>query len=111
MFARVVEFTPKLEKKDELIKMANQEIVPLLRKQPGFLDWLALVPENANENFMTVALWTGKTEAEKFAKEVFPMIEEMFKPFLATPISYTVRAYSVETSLSQFFVDMLITAA
>jgi quinol monooxygenase YgiN len=111
MFARVVEFTPKPEKRDEIIKMARQEMLPLLRKQPGFLDWLPLVPENANEKFMTIALWTGKTEAEKFAKEVFPRVEEMFQPFLETSSSYSVRTYTVETTLSEFLVDTLITAA
>jgi len=32
MFARVIEFTPKMEKKDELIKTVRQEVLPILKK-------------------------------------------------------------------------------
>jgi hypothetical protein len=111
MFARVVEYFPKLEKKDEMIKMAHEEILPVVKKQPGFLDWLPLIPENTNEKFITIALWTGKAEAEKFAKEVLPKLEEKFRPFLTTPTAYTVRTYTVETTLSKHFVETLTAAA
>jgi hypothetical protein len=111
MFARVVEYTPILEKKDEAIKMVREELLPLLRKQPGFLDLLPLFPENTNEKFITIALWTGKTEAEKFAKEVFPKVAEMLKPFLTTPTAYTVRTYTVETTLCKHFVEALTAVA
>jgi hypothetical protein len=86
-------------------------MLPLLKKQPGFLDWLPLIPENTNEKFITIALWSGKTEAEKFAKEVFPKVEEMFKPFLTAPTAYTVRTYTVETTLCKHFVETLTAAA
>jgi hypothetical protein len=38
MVAHILEITPKLEKKDELIKTIRQEILPFLRNQPGFLE-------------------------------------------------------------------------
>ncbi len=37
MFARIVEFLPKMEKKDELIKVVRNEVLPILKKQTGFL--------------------------------------------------------------------------
>jgi len=111
MFARVTEYTPKLEKKDELIKMVRQEILPILKKQPGFLELLPLVPEITSEKFITIGLWTGKTEAEKFVKEVFPKVEQMLKPFLTTPTAYTVKTYAVETTICQHLVDTLMAAA
>ena len=105
MFARILEFTPKFEKKDELVKMIRQEILPVLKKQPGFLEFLPFVPEVKNEKWITISLWTEKYEAEKYVKEVFPRLEEILRPYLATPIVY--KAHIVETTLCEQFVDAL----
>jgi quinol monooxygenase YgiN len=45
MFARIVEFIPKLEKKEEFVKVVRNEVLPILKKQPGFLEFLPFVPE------------------------------------------------------------------
>jgi quinol monooxygenase YgiN len=112
MFARVLEFSPKPEKKDELIRMIREEVLPVAKKQPGFLDYLPLIPEDANEKFITVGLWTDKAQAEKFrTSESFARLQEMTKPLLATPTSYTMKNYTVETSLCAHLVDALTTAA
>lgn len=111
MFARVVEYTPQLDKKDEATKMVRQELLPLLKRQPGFLELLLLFPENTNHKFITIGLWTGKTEAEKFAKEVFPKVAEMFTPFLTSPTAYTFRTYTAEATLGQYFVEALTAVA
>lgn len=38
MFARIVEFVPKWEKKEEFIKTLKNEVLPILKKQTGFLE-------------------------------------------------------------------------
>ncbi len=38
MFARIVEFVPKWEKKEEFIKTLRNEVLPILKKQTGFLE-------------------------------------------------------------------------
>jgi quinol monooxygenase YgiN len=112
MFARVIEFTPKLEKKDELFKVVGQQVLPILRKQPGFLEYLPLIPENTNEKFITIGLWAEKTDAERFIKnEAFAQVEQTLKPFLTTPTACTVREYNVETTVCQHLVDTLTAAA
>jgi hypothetical protein len=109
MFARILEITPKLEKKEELIRTVRQEIVPILKKQPGFLELLPFVPEVVNEKAIAIALWTDKHEAEKYVDEVFPKVEQILKPFLMIPV--TVRNYKVETSVCKHLVEALTTAA
>jgi hypothetical protein len=109
MFARVIEYTLKPEKKDEAIKMVHHELLPFLKMQPGFLELIPLVPEITNEKFISIALWTGKTEAERFAREEFPKVEQMLKPFVTTPL--TVKTYTVESSICEYLVDTLLTAA
>ena len=105
MFARILEFTPKFEKQEELIKTVKLEILPILNKQPGFLELLPFVPEIKNEKVITITLWNEKYEVEKYVREVFPKVEEILKPYLATPISY--RMCKVETTLCEHFVRAL----
>jgi len=109
MFARILEITPKLEKKDELIPTIRQEILPILKKQPGFLELLPFVPELTKEKMVAISLWTEKREAERYVEEVLPKVEQILKPFLAVPI--TVRTYTVETTLCKHFVEALTEAA
>ncbi len=60
MFARIVEFIPKVEKKEELIKVVRNEVLPILKKQPGFLEILPFLPESTTEKAITVTLWVEK---------------------------------------------------
>ena len=64
MFARILEFTPKFDKKDEFVKMIRKDILPIMKKQQGFLEFLPFVPEVKNEKWMTITLWTDKHEGE-----------------------------------------------
>jgi len=105
MFARLVEILPKYEKKEELIVAARKEILPILKKQHGFLEFLPLIPENKIEKVLVITLWTEKYEAEKYAREVFPRIEAILKPFLEGPI--VVKMFEVETTLCERLVETL----
>ena len=49
MFARIVESTVKPEKRDELQQRVRNEILPVLQKQPGFVDSVGLVSEHDPE--------------------------------------------------------------
>lgn len=109
MFARIVEFVPKAEKKEDLIKVVRQEILPILRKQPGFLELMPFDPELKTEKAVAITLWTEKYEAEKYARDVFVQVEQTLRPFLSTPIM--VRNYKVEISLCKHLVETLIQAA
>jgi len=105
MFARIVEFVPRAEKKDEFINVMKKEVLPILKKQVGFLDILPLFPEMKNEKAVHVTLWMEKRDAERYEKEVFPRVEDILRPFLNTPITW--RLYQVETTLCEHFVNAL----
>ena len=107
MFARVVEFVPKYEKKDELIKTIKNEVVPILKKQVGFLDILPLFPEMKNEKVLHLTLWMEKKNAERYDREVFPRVEEIIGPFLTSPITW--RLYTVETTLCEHLLEAIAT--
>lgn len=105
MFARIVEFVPKYEKKDEFIKTVKNEVIPILKKQPGFLELLPFFPEAMNEKAMTITLWMEKRDAERYERETFPKVENILKPYLTTPITW--RLHKVETTLCEHFVETL----
>ena len=49
MFARIGEFIPKLEQKEEFVKVVRNEVLPILKKQAGFLEILPFFPETKTE--------------------------------------------------------------
>jgi hypothetical protein len=105
----MLEVAYKLETKDELIKTVRQEILPILKKQPGFLELLPFVPEVATEHMFAITLWADQGDVEKYVIEAFPSVEPILKPFVTTPV--TVRTYTVETSVCKHLVDALTQAA
>jgi hypothetical protein len=105
MFARIVEFIPNVEEKEVFVKVVRNEVLPILKKQPGFLEILPFVPETKTEKMITITLWAEKRDAERYEREVYPKVEGIVKPYLTTPVTF--KHYNVETSLCQHFVEAL----
>jgi hypothetical protein len=105
MFARIVEFIPKLEQKEEFVKVVRNEILPILKKQTGFLEILPFFPETKTEKMITITLWAEQRDAERYEREMYPKVEGILKPYLTTPVTF--KHYTVETSVCQHFVEAL----
>ena len=106
MFARVLEFVPKIEKKEDFIRVVKNEVLPILKKQHGFLDVLPLFPEITHEKMIMISLWHEKKDAERYHREWFPRVEEIVKPFLTTPIAF--QLYMVETTVCEHFEKAMV---
>jgi hypothetical protein len=62
MFTRTVELTPKSGKARELANTINEKVLPILKKQPGFVDETLLVSDaepNQIASFEPKGLKTG----------------------------------------------------
>ena len=105
MFARIVEFEVKLEKKNELLREVKNEILPILKKQPGFVEILPFSEEIKPEKVVAITLWHTKRDAERYVQETSYKLSEMVKPYLATPI--VVRTFTLETTICKHFVEAL----
>jgi quinol monooxygenase YgiN len=105
MFARIIELFPKIEKQEEFLKVVRTQVLPLLKKQPGFLEILPFVPEAENERFVAVTLWAEKRDADRYVREVFPKVSDLLRPYLISPI--TSKHYKVESSLCPHFMASL----
>jgi hypothetical protein len=105
MFARIVEFIPKLEQKEQFVKVLHNEVLPILKKQTGFLEILPFFPETKTEKMITIGLWAEKRDAERYEREMYPKVEGILKPYLTTPVCF--KYYNLETSLCEHFVAAL----
>ena len=106
MFARILDYEVKLEKKEEFVKVIKNEVLPILKKQTGFLEILPFFPEKMREEkVINISLWTTKADAERYEREFYPKVFEILKPFLTTPVK--VNYYKLETALCEHFVEAL----
>lgn len=103
MFARIVELFPKLERKDEFLKTVRMDVLPILKKQPGFLEVLPFMPEVENERMVVITLWAEKRDADRYVREVFPKVSDIVRPYLLSPIAS--RHYTLESSLCPHFLE------
>lgn len=106
MFARILDCEVKLEKKEEFVKVLKNEVLPILKKQTGFLEILPLFPEKIREErVITISLWTTKADAERYEREFYPKVLSIVKPFVTTPVH--VSYHKLETTLCEHFVEAL----
>jgi len=106
MFARILNYEVKPEKKEEFVKIVKNEVVPILKKQPGFLEVLPFFPEKIREEkAVTISLWATRAEAERYEREMYPSVLNIVKPFLTNPV--TVSHYKLETAVCEHFVEAL----
>ncbi len=105
MFGRIVEFTPKPEMKDEIVNVLRKEVVPVLKKQRGFLEFVPFVPETKTEKWIAVTFWAEKRDADLWEREGYPKVDAILKLYLVAPASC--NYYNVETSLCTHFVEAL----
>jgi heme-degrading monooxygenase HmoA len=96
MFTRIVECTVRPDKKDELQQRIRNEILPLLQKQPGFVDEVGLVSDHDPERMVAISFWKTREDAERYHRETFPRVQDILKSSLKTPPK--VETYNVEES-------------
>jgi len=96
MFTRVVELTSESGKAKELANTINEKVVPILKKQRGFVDETVLVSDTEPTRVLGLSFWNSKEDAERYHREQYPKIHEIFKHLLETePV---IRTFEVHTS-------------
>ena len=98
MFARTVSIRLKPNSVAEFNRALENEILPLLRKQKGFRDELALVAPNGSE-VLAISLWDQKENADAYSRETYPeVLKTLGKVVKETP---HVLTYEVSSSTFQ----------
>jgi hypothetical protein len=81
MFARHVTLQLRPSLATEFPVMFEMEIVPLLKKQKGFVDEMLLVAPTTMES-VAISLWETKECAEIYNRELYPTVEKMVEKFI-----------------------------
>lgn len=95
MFARQVTLKLKANFAREFPVAFEKEILPLIRKQKGFLDEMLLVAPEKWE-VVAISLWEEKEHAEIYNREVYPQITKILEKYVeGTPV---VKPFEVQYS-------------
>jgi heme-degrading monooxygenase HmoA len=96
MFTRVVEVNSKPGKSHEVANAINEKVLPILRKQSGFLDETVLTSETEPNRVMALSFWKTKEDADRYQREQFATVTEILSSLIESPP--TVRTFNVHTS-------------
>jgi quinol monooxygenase YgiN len=96
MYTRVVELTTKPEKARELCAAIDDKVLPILRKQAGFVDETVLASDSESNRVLALSFWNSKEDAERYHREQYPKINEMLAHLLDT--APVIRTFDVHTS-------------
>jgi heme-degrading monooxygenase HmoA len=98
MFARHVAVKLKPGTLAEFTKVMDNEILPWLRKQKGFLDLITLAVPGGGE-IATISFWDEEENAQIYNSMSYPQALEILKKILAGPAH--VRTFNVVSSTLQ----------
>ena len=95
MYSRHVSLNLKSNQREELTKLFEREILPLLQKQNGFTDEITFVSPDGKQ-VMAISLWDSKESADRYSRETYPQVlKSLARVIDGSP---EVRGYEVATS-------------
>ena len=98
MFARKVSVRLKPDSLKEFVSLMDGEIIPWLRKQPGFLDLITLAAQDGGE-VATISFWDQEGNAQAYNSTGYPEALKILEKLLdAQPY---VKTFNVVSSTLQ----------
>ena len=76
MYARKVSLCLKSESTTQFLNKVEHEVIPLFRKQRGFLDHLILLSDNRTM-FYVYTFWQNSEDAEQFDCATLPVLTRL----------------------------------
>ena len=71
MYTRVVETISKQGRARELCHAIDEKVLPILRKQAGFVDEVVMVSDTEANHVIAVSFWKTRQDAERYEREQF----------------------------------------
>ena len=99
MYARIVTCTLPPEKQGELNNILGDQVLPILKDQPGFVDLVGMASDDHPDHVLGMSLWKTKGDADRFYTHAAPMVDAL-APLATSPP--TVEHYNVQTSTFQY---------
>jgi heme-degrading monooxygenase HmoA len=96
MFTRVVEITSKSGKARELCNTIDDKVLPILRRQAGFVDEIVIVSDTEPNRVLALSFWNTRENAQRYEREQFDTVQKTVQHLIETePL---VRPFNVHTS-------------
>ena len=73
MFARNVHLQLKPNTATQFTQTLEKDVLPLLRKQPGFQEEIAFIASNQNEAY-AISFWESKERADQYSRAGYPEV-------------------------------------
>ena len=90
MFGRVVAVNTKEGKARQLAKTIQEQILPILQSQPGFVDEIVLISDTDPDQVLALSFWESQKDAERYTHEQYPRINELISHLVSSaPVSRT----------------------
>jgi heme-degrading monooxygenase HmoA len=96
MFTRIVEMRTKTGKARDFDATLNEKVLPILKKQPGFVDEITLVSSTEPDRILALSFWESEKSAQRYNIEQFPTVNEIVRPLLET--APKVETFNVDLS-------------
>ena len=84
MFARNVSIRLKPNTVNDFTQTLEKEVVPMLRKEAGFRDEIALVSDDGFR-VTAISLWDSKDQADVYSRNTYPTVLKSFEKFIDGP--------------------------
>lgn len=98
MFARLLIWKLKANSVAEFIRITDNEIIPLLRKQKGFREQSYFVSPERLE-CVSSSLWDNKEDAEAYNRASYPEVLNLLSK--VSDGSPTIKTFEIASSTSQ----------
>jgi heme-degrading monooxygenase HmoA len=96
MYTRVVELVAKSGQAPALCDVISADVLPILKKQAGFVDETVLLSNMEPERVLALSFWNGREDAERYVREEYPRVHQLLVDLLeAEPV---IRTFEVHTS-------------
>ena len=108
MFSRQITMQINKNWTPEFPKVFEKEVLPLLRRQKGFLDELILLSPNKTE-VVAISLWETKEFAEIYNREFYPEVVKIINKYVeGLPV---VKTFEVEYATLPAFKKLVTVSA
>lgn len=96
MHTRIVETTSKHGKARELCHTIDEKVLPILRKQNGFVDELVMVSDRDQNRVVSISFWQTKEDAQRYDREQFDNVKRTIQDLMEE--APDVRTFEVHSS-------------
>jgi heme-degrading monooxygenase HmoA len=96
MYTRVVEINSKSGKAREVCNTIDDKVLPILRKQAGFVDETVIVSDTEPNKILALSFWKSREDAQRYEREQFDNVQKTVQHLLET--APVVRTFDVHTS-------------